>query len=109
MPAQPRKATPRKTPPPKTPTDAAVAEATEDKAGFTVPYGGFDYEIGPDATQTFAFRDAMQRGGDTDIVAAVLGGMQYRILLERHAGDNGEKVITEFMDAYAAARGTGNS
>ena len=104
MPAQPRKTMPK-----KTPTDAAVAEATEDKGGFTVPYGGFDYKIGPDVTETFAFRDAMQRGGDTEIVAAVLGGMQYRILLERHGRDNGEQVITDFMDAYAAARGTGNS
>jgi len=109
MPAQPRKATPRKTTPPKTPTDAAVAEATEDKGGFTVPYGGFDYEIGPDATQTLIFRNAMQRGGDTDIVASLLGPAQYQMLLARHAMENGEKVITEFMDAYAAARGSGNS
>lgn len=93
----------------KTPTDAAVDEATGNKDDVKVPYGGFDYTIAPDAVDTFAFRDAMQRGGDTDIVASLLGPAQYRMLLARHGRDDGEKVIKDFMDAYAAARGTGNS
>jgi hypothetical protein len=86
--------------------DVAAAQAEVAGEGWTVEFGGVEYRVDKEATESIEFIEALGIGNDALMVRALLGPTQWNQFKQRHRPAS---ALVEFTEALGKEMGSGNS